>query len=339
MRYLVDLSISEVQKIKLLIDSGKYEDVQNFILTAVENQLYLEKQPIEHLPPEPHMSQHFKEDSSSSQNLLSTGPLEIEMSDIVLAQEPNPEMLSSDILWALYNRILPMKITLRVLLSILKAKPSGDGYVDLATVADAAVEAAKKLNFALSRIDKKSHRMPGEKLSAGLPGAGDRSSERFKFYFVGTINSRGRIEGGPATLRFVNIKRDNVGQPKIGITESGFRFAVMENPVLDKSEYSCPFSDEEGAFYFQHISEKLPMEYKLAVNILKAIKEGNAKPNELTRVVLEAKSELSNKEAEAIRSSAVSRLSEFGLLARTRKGLNVTYSLCEKASALLVNQN
>jgi len=339
MRYLVDLPTSKVQAIKLLIESGKYEDVQSFILAALENQLYLEKQPIEHFAPaEMRMTQSFAEGNVTSQSLPLMFRPDPKTSTIITVQEPITEVINSNILWALYNRVFPVKVTLRVLANLLKSNSADRGYVDLFALADSAAEIARKLNLLLTRIDKKNHRIHGEKLSAGLPGAGNRALERFKSSFVGTINSRGHIEGAPAILRFVNIRKDEAGKPKIGITESGLQFAAMENPILDKSEYSQAFYDQEIAFYLRHISEKLPKEYQLSLNILRAIKNGIATPNELTRIVLEADSDLSSNEAQTMRSSAVSRLSELGMLARRRDGSNVTYSLSAKALTVLSTQ-
>ena len=336
MRYLIDLPVSSVQAIKLLIESGKYENVQSFALTAIENQLYLEKQPIEHFGSVEPCTIPCSQESGNSSPIpfLALRPA-LGISDIVTVPEPSAETSNSDILWALYNRIFPVKVALRVLANLQKSNATDQGYIDLFAVTDAAADVARKLSLLLSKVDKKSHRIHGEKLSTGLPGAGNRASERFKSSFVGTINSKGHIEGAPAVLRFVNIRRDGGGRPQIGITESGFEFALLENPILDKTDYSHTFYDEEIAFYIRHVSEKLQKEYQLSFNMLQAIKNGNTTPDGLTKTVLEASLDLSNKEAQAIRSSAVSRLSELGMLTRRRNGLNVTYSLSANARTLL----
>lgn len=339
MRYLVELPTAKVEAIKSLIDSGKYQDAQSFILTAIENQLYLEKQPIERFTPvEAQTMQSSEETCSPSLTLSLLSRPDFEQPSNITVQDPNPEVLNAKYLWALYNRIFPVKVTLRVLLNLLRTNPTDSGYTDLIAVTDAAASEARKLNLVLSKIDKKSHRIHGEKLSAGLPHAGHRALERFKSHFVGAINSKGHVEGAPALLRFINIRKDEAGHPQIGITESGFRFAIMENPILDKSDYSRVFHDEEIDFYLKHISEKLPKEYMLSMNMLKAIKNGNNTPNELVKVIHDADPNISSKEAYAIRSSAVSRLSELGMLTRRRDGVNVRYILSKSALELLATQ-
>lgn len=338
MRYIVELPNEKAQAIKSLVDSGKYEDTQSFILTAIENQLYLEKQPIERTVQLGFFAgKSEREESKSSLPQLAIQP-DLKLSDIVTVPKPQSEVLNSEILWALYNRILPVKTTLRVLLNVMKASSNEDGYIDLITVQDAATEQARRLGRMLLQIDKKKHRIHGERLSAGFPKTRDSSGNRFKFHFVGSINSKNRLEGAPALLRFVNMRRNEQGLPQIGITKAGFQFAILENPMLDKADYSCVFSEEESGFYLKHIAENLPKEHLLSINILNAINAGRTTPDELIEVILQASSNVSKEEAQATRSSLISRLSELGLLVRKRSGLNVKYVLTQNGQEI-VNTN
>lgn len=335
MRFIIELPTSKAQAIKSLIDSGKYEGMHSFILTAIENQIYIERRPLEQSPPEDFVSnKSLKESGFSSSSSLASQP-ELASPDIVRVEDPQPEAVRAESLWALHNRIFPIKITVRVLLNILKSNPPKDGYIDLRIVQDAALEEARRLGRILSQVDKKSHRMHGEKLSAGLPGAGERSSDRFKLNFVGLINSKNHLDGAPAILRFVNMRRNEEGEPQIGITESGSQFALLENPILDKADYTRVLSQEESDFYVRHIAEKLQKEHLLSVSVLKAIEDGHITPDELTRVVIEANPNIKREEAQAIRSSLASRLSELGFLRRKRLGLNVTYALTSDGYTLL----
>lgn len=331
MRYIIDLPDAEVQKIKALIANRKYEDIHSFILTAIENQIYIENQPI--ASPISDFSESTRKEKLNMPSL--TNQLDSN-SSIVTVLEPQPEALNAETLWVLHNRIFPIKVSLRVLLNILESNPANDGYVDLISVQEAAVEEARKVGHILSKMDKSYHRLHGEKLSAGLPsGTKDPARDRFKLNFVGSINSKNRLGGAPAILHFINITRDQKGQSQIGITKSGFEFATIENPVLDKEDYTRTLSEEESNFYLKHISEKLPKEYSISVNILKAISDGHNTPNELTDVTLKTKSDLKKDEAQTIRASLISRLFELGLLTRKRTGLNVTYFLTGKSTDLL----
>jgi hypothetical protein len=335
MRYIIELSSANVQAIKLLIDLGKYENVQSFVQAAIENQLYIEKQPIDRVDLVTKEKEPQQQITSLHGSLVSRPISELGMKAV---EVPEADLPSAQILWALYNRIFPVKVSLRVLLNILKSNPTEDGYVSLTQVQDSATEEARRLGRELSYVDKRSHRVKGDKLSTGLPRRGDKSGDRFKFHFVGSINSKNRVSGAPAILRFVAIRKDRQGQAQIGITKSGLQFASLENPVLDKADYATPISEEEANFYLQHISENLPREYALNISVLKAIESGRTTPNELIQIILDLHPHTRNEEAQAIRSSLISRLSELGLLSRRRNGLNVTYSLSMKAIDFLANQ-
>jgi len=323
MRYIIELPNTKVEAIQSLLDGGKYKDVQSFILTAIENQLYIEQQPLESMvQPDFHAEQTIAPAfyNSSTRLVLS-------LSEVTTVEEPKQEVLGAETLWALYNRLFPVKTVLRVLLNIIRSGSPKDGFVDLTEVQNVATQEAVLLFKVLSRIDKKNGRMPGEKLTAGLPKPRDRAKDRFRLHFVGSINSKNRLEGAPAILRFVNIRRDESGKARIGLTESGVRFAQLENPILDRQDYSSALSPEEAGFYMQHIAKNLEKEYRLCSVVLKSIADGHNTPDELTQVVLGLNPNLEKEEAQAIRSSLLSRLSELGLLTRKRKGLNVTYAL------------
>lgn len=314
---------AKVEAIQSLLDSGRYKDVQSFILTAIENQLYVEQQPLGNLAQSDfHLEQTIARTSDSSLTRLS-----LASSEVRTVEEPKQEVLGAETLWALYNRLFPVKTALRVLLNIVNSSSSKDGYVDLTGVQDAATQEAVLLFKILSRIDKKNNRMPGEKLNAGLPKSRDRAKDRFRLHFVGSINSKNRLEGAPAILRFVNIRKDESGKAQIGLTEAGARFAELENPILDEQNYSSALSAEEASFYMQHIAQKLEKEYRLCVVMLEAIEDDHNTPDELTQIIQGRSPDLEKEEAQAVRSSLISRLSELGLLTRKRKGLNVTYAL------------
>lgn len=330
MRYIIELPVSKVQAIKSLIDNKKYGSIQSFILTAIENQLYLEKQPAENLISAQIENRSTEEnyDKYSLGSLVSKPPSEL--SGVVTVEEPQPSALSAETLWALYNRVFPVKISLRVLLNMLKSNPTEDGYINLWSVQDSATAEARQLRRKLIRIDKKTRRGHGEKLSTGLPRKGNRSRDRFKAHFVGSINSKKHLEGAPAILRFVNIRRDAQGRPQIGITKAGLEFAFLENPIFDRADCTHTLSKEESEFYLQHISEKLPKEYALSIGLLSAINAGHNTPDELNEEITRLDSNVKEREAHAVRSSLTGRLSELGLLTRKRFGLKVTYILTNR---------
>ena len=330
MRYIIELPNTKAAMIQTLLDDGRYKDVQSFILTAIENQLYIEQQPLGDTMQSSHPEMTVPATESSLTHLPASP------SDVTTVEEPKQEALGAETLWALYNRLFPVKTALRVLLNILNSSSPKDGFVDLTRVQDAATQEAVLLFKVLSRIDKKNGRMPGEKLTAGLPKPRDRAKDRFRLHFVGSINSKNRLEGAPAILRFVNIRKDESGKAQIGLTEAGARFATLENPILDRQDYSSALSAEEASFYVQHIAKKLEKEYHLSNVMLKTIASGRNTPDDLTHeILLLLNLDIETEQAQAIRSSLLSRLWELGLLTRKRKGLNVTYDLTDRGHELV----
>lgn len=339
MRFIIDLTSKKVVTIQSLINGGKYDTVQQFILTAIENQLYLESQSEETIKM-PILSRKPRELPlvslpSSQVKSVSVSRL-LPTYDVVTVPEPPLEAISTEILWALHNRIFPVKVVLRVLINLLNSDIRNRNYVDLAIFQERAVEEARRIGQLLLKADKSYGRKHGEKMSTALPiSRRDRTINRFKYQFVGTLTSKDRLEGAPAILRFVNMKRDSEGRTGIGITNSGLKFALLESPVLDKSDYTRALSDDECRFYIQHISDKLPKEYSLSLSVLEAISSGKKTPDELTQVVISSDINVSDNEAQSIRSSLVSRLLELGLLKRRRIGLNVTYAVTTKGQNLI----
>lgn len=338
MRYIIDLPSKKIVTIQSLINGGKYDTVQQFILTAIENQLYLESQSEETIeaPTQARKPRKLPVSLASSQMKTVSVTGLLPTYDVITVPEPPPEAIGAEILWALHNRIFPVKVVLRVLMNVLNSDTHNRNYVDLAIFQERAAEEARRIGQLMLKADKSYGRKHGEKMSTALPiSRRDRTINRFKYQFVGTLTSKDRIEGAPAILRFVNMKRDSDGRTRIGITNSGLKFALLENPVLDKSDYTRSLSDEECRFYIQHISDKLPKEYSLSLIVLKAISNGKNTPHELTHVVLSKDINVGNNEARSIRASLVSRLLELGLLTRKRIGLNVTYTVTIKGQNLI----
>src|SRR5437899_26263 len=107
MRYLVDLSPDQLQRIKALIDTGRYESAIQFVETAIENQLSLEEKPFGVLEGDD-SSSPVREGRSLSPEILPVRGDRLLLrppKDIPLTREsPNP---TQDKVWGMYNRILP----------------------------------------------------------------------------------------------------------------------------------------------------------------------------------------------------------------------------------------
>ena len=126
------------------------------------------------------------------------------------------------------------------------------------------------------------------------------------------------------------------------LTEPGWEFAILSNPVLDenKGKPQGKFSDKEIQFMIKHIKNHVPLENFAYRTILDAIPKGANTPQtldqHLSRNILDdTKNRLSKSFASTQRSGTISRMADLGLVSRKRKGAKVTYVMTERGEAYL----
>ena len=330
MRYVVDISPEMVDEILKHTKGGKYRTVQDFILTAVQNQLYV----VERRSDFPDQ-ESLKPASTVQADILQPqiDLLVIPATRDVKTVDPPDGSKASDQLWGQFNRFFPVKVTMRVLANILNENGMACALKD---VQEKAAMEAQRIGQELERIDDRMDRKRGDRLSTGLPFAKGRDEykalTRFKMHFVGnpskTKNGELKINGAPAVLRFVDIFEEG-GSWKMGITKMGLEFAWMSNPILEEGDYrgSSPFSDKERGFLLEHIRQNLSSEADLVKSVLQWITDGENTPPKLSALVMGLDKEWSENVAATMRAGLIGRLSELGVIARSRDGVEVTYSL------------
>jgi hypothetical protein len=124
-------------------------------------------------------------------------------------------------------------------------------------------------------------------------------------------------------LKFVNAIQDEDGIFRIGLTEFGKQFAVLENHALDLGKPdSLPM--EETSFLINQIADNIPKEFEHIMTVLKAIKEGKQTRMELNEVlkqyyVIDHQGvEWSYAVINTMRSGLMSRLNDLGLIKREK---------------------
>ena len=333
MRYVIDLESDTVDAINRLIREGRYRTVQDFLFTAAQNQLY----DIENT----HNPVVIRDSSSASSSttdrtILSTVP-DLDLSPLLTAPDagkvqtmvpPKSEEVAGEI-YGLYNRFFPIKITMRVLANMLK----GNGpNVPLNTLQENAASIAREYGKKLLKKEQGLGRRRSEMIATALPTKSKRSIDefkskaRFKSHFVGYL-AKERVEGAPAVLRFVNIRKGDNGRDVVGLTVAGLEFAKLANPVIENEDLNSPLSDEEREFLVNHICAELPEEARLMQSTLEAIKGGATNPEKVQEGLRKLKPELKETELSTIRSGLLSRMSELGLVTRERVGLSVRYHI------------
>jgi predicted transcriptional regulator len=346
MRLLIDISINLYNKIKSSIEVGKYPSYSDFFAISAENQLMLEKNlsniPFDKIVPQSkEISKTETLDNVEKKLLMIFKKEAVKTAETpMLSQLLYPGLKSENelYLWGQINRILPIKLGLRVLSNMLIEKNSG--YIDLEEYRKTTAKIAQSLRQIL---EEKTLSISGKKdaLWIGLPEAksdkADKSIDRFKNQFLGYLRKDNVIEGALGRLKFANIWFTENKRICIGITNSGLEFAILENPVLDKNVYDLgSLSDAEKDYYIKHITANIPNEKKMFIDILKLIKEGTS---DLTSLNEKLSNIWPNTWTPAVvntyRSGTTARLVELGLVEKVKKGIEVEYIITKAGKDFL----
>ena len=342
MKYVVDIPKNVFDKIKKWIDAGRYESVSDYVCTALENQISIEE--VEEgevkisagIPKRVAYFSARPERPEEHISLVSLYPDLLSKESLTASTVPLPDesKINSGWLWGQYSKIFPVKLSLRMLANLVSK--TNNEYVDLEDARKKIAAAAREMGCTLKARDKLAGRAHGEKYSAGLPTTDkeQKTLGRYETQFVGYMTKDAFLGGAPADLKFVNMVRNEKGVVKIGLTDPGKRFALLENPVIDTLEYSDALSEKEKKFYINHVFKCVPGEAEALRTVLSSVKQGIITPATLNRKIGETEEAKKRNWSQAVintmRAGAVSRFCELGLLARKKNGIRATYVLTEE---------
>jgi hypothetical protein len=242
-----------------------------------------------------------------------------------------------------FNKLLPAKVSCRGLAHLLHNQPKG---VELGEAAEEIAKQAAVLGNFLARYDEQYNIGRDDAFSTAFPSNGDNSDKsrlRYANQFVASVNKQGQVSGLLIDLKLINKTGRKLA--RIGLTEIGWRFAVLPNPILDGVEDTPPqkFSDEERAFLLAHVARSVPIEDFAYRAILRAImKEANT-PDTIDADLLQyltpdAAENLSKSFLSSQRSGAISRMTDLGLVERVRDGVRVSYLITDIGEKYLQNR-
>lgn len=325
---LANLSSETIQSVSDLVSARRYGSLAEFIALAVSNQLTYEKQASSDLA-------RFRASSASREPK--------EPADATAGRRPSPicqfdakahvaplkhKPVADRLLWGQYYRFLPLKVAVRLLHNYSPdAWPLLSAFRSYVASRIAAVTESVTLPGGAAL-----HARDGLKLSVGFPNTHkpDKSVRRFLEQYVGGLDSQNRLYGFGSSMGFVAL-RDDSDVPVVGLTIAGAEFASLRNPVLDGDEYSAPMSKEEAAFLLNHLHSALPAEQAHITRALAAIEAGQNTPAELDRLLDGYYREAfpqdvwTQKKVTTMRSGAISRLRELGLVDVSKAGVRVQY--------------
>lgn len=236
-----------------------------------------------------------------------------------------------------YNRLLPAKVTCRALINMI-----GDNIErqPLQKASTAIANEAAKLGQYLSGIDDKRNVGRDEALAVAFPktSAEFKSIQRFATQFVASANKEGELSGLAVSLNLIGRNPDF--PEGIALTEAGWNFGLLENPLLDGANAAGneKFSADEIAFLLDHIARSVPIEAFAYRAILNQVARNVQTPDALD----DALSKLSNASKKPLaqfvstqRSGAICRMADLDLIARNRIGTRVSYVLTPRGNDFL----
>lgn len=265
----------------------------------------------------------------------------IKINDLAKSEQP---------LSGYYNRILPIKLTLRVMAAMAFAESHenedwSDADISLKSLRENSLNVAKYTREWLIYLDARSGSTKGSEISVGFPDNTEKAAERFVAQFVGSKRNK-KLSGAIFEMGFVNIS-EFMGTllDDLRFTNPGWQFAMMQNPIIDGGmegwkEYinsGRRFSDDEIKFLIMHFKQNVPAEWKLIETISNLIESGSDRPQALQEKLIE-QYDWDKTKASQMRNGALSRMEELCLISRTKKGREVTYSLTDLCNKIILEK-
>lgn len=336
--HMIDISPETLRWIGALVQQGRYENLEQFLSTAIRNQLVLENAETDQSNPEQPTpagasvsGRHEPETRASADSIEPCSSWRA----VEIQTEPLPTSRPvQKPLWGQFYRFLPLKLVLRLMVNTTEA-----GRVSLTDFATGVVGDTTYLAAQLRDADTQRKALGMIPLSVGFPNPKkpERSRHRFLVQYVGLLTKQGELTGFPADMGFA-LRADDTSADNIYVSRAGAEFAQLPNPVLDAGDLSVPLSPEEVGFLVDYIAAEMAGEKDQMVGILRFISEGADTPSALSERMLSvyepyfgggspSSDRWTDKKVTLMRSGAVSRLVEFGFVRRQREGTRVRYSL------------
>lgn len=327
-KYLVDLPPSLVDKVRRVLEKGSFGSFHEFIITALENQARAEEGDVNPwLNEETRIEEIHPVNQSKGRDIMSSllvapkEPLRFFMPPLGDNIEPGP-------FWGQYYKFLPTKLAVRVLYNLTKEK-----YPDYRKYRDDGATCAVAFGRELSKLDDSLGHKFGYRIGTGFPSKGEKSTSRFMDqYLVYVSPNRKLVRGLPAKLKFINFEEEG-STLQVGLTEAGYRFADLVNPVIDHTGKNA-ISSDEAKFLLEWLQQVAPAETKHMLVTLQLISS-----EATSRTQLNEQLELyytkdwpglfdwSEGVVNTMRAGVISRMVELGLVTKRKEGITVNYQL------------
>jgi len=317
----IDVDSDQFKRIQKLIDSGKYDDLYQFIKIAISNQIQEESSEITQKleTPSATLSEEILETSQEKQEEILKHLREFS------AQETQFKPEIEDMIYPFYTRFFPVKVIIHKLASMLSSQKP---WIEIREIQEEAFIFAEKVSEKLRDFEETEQLPRNRKLSTGLPmpkiefaafkGAKKRQKEekyqssknRFKEQFVGKPKrKKPYFKGACFAMGLIAIKYD-ADTCLASLTKEGKDFALIDNPILDEHNFKRSFSDQEIKFIFKIIYPKFQAENEIIHKIINTLHEKNLMSNDINEIFKKE----GRKDFRAERVSTMGKLSELQII-------------------------
>lgn len=335
-----NLEMQLYEGISQAVRAGNYRSVQQFLEVAAWNQLALEESgegrvaaPEEEQPKPARVDRPSSRGAETTPRGVSTTPTWWPLLRSVNLTERDelrlPERLDdlTAALWGQTNRVLPIAVGVRILAHLMH---DADGDVAVPDWHETATKVATDLREQLRDWDAMAGRRHGSLWATAFPDDNPASAHRYMNQFLGVPRKDGLADGGAAFLGFVDFDEHD-DQAFVRLTRSGAEWAGFANPIFDgDGDPARTFSSDETAFFIDHLRTYRPGEH-LLLNRIAAIVADRRSRTEIDDELAREYPQWA-KYITTMRAGALGRLSDLGLLERTRRGLEVDYHLTDLAA-------
>lgn len=355
MRFIIDVSSNHVDNVNKLIAERKYDNISQFVAVAIENQLYLENENIDAVTTKEAIFKNIF--VAEKQSDLQKTNIEIPINNLnpITVEKPShdkiilfPSAIDEEYcwLWGQVNRIFPMKLGLRILLSKLE----NNRWIDLESYRNEAAFIASEYRRLIDDLDS-TNKKHSKSIAAGLPKYSmhgkdkyeiDNSMNRYKNQFLANYRVKdGKLNGALNYLKFTNMKKEIVNNKErfiVGITEEGLNFAKIPNPIIDSKDITKSLSLEEARFYLNHIKENNKGEFLANQWLFNKVSNDI---NTRDAIIAHAKEDYNSKwdlDERVVNTQIaglIARMTELGLLMKEKDGRKVVYLINDQVGTLL----
>jgi hypothetical protein len=319
----VNFDADVFRRISRLVGRGEYETPEAFVALAVRNQLLLEE------------ADHTRGDTTvaSGRSSAVRTPHSVWVHHPVEKTRLAAARPTAGLLWGQIYRLLPLKLVIRVCTGIDMTRAASLRDAE-ATIASAALQ----LGEWLAEQETPNSNRSAPSLAVGWPNRKRNepaSKARFIAQYFARFDRAGKLHGLAGDLGFAGLSEDGCGPV---LTAQAVEFSAIPNPVIDAFRTDAAFSEDERAYLVEHIARNMPGEAEHMRRVLGILGHSGASPSQLDdklgpfyRQVGRASSA---KEVSLMRSGAIGRLGELGLVSTLREGTKALYTRTDNAVAI-----